>query len=269
MNQQAQGYIHPEAQIGENVTISPFCYIDKDVVIGDGTWIGPNATIFEGARIGKDCKIFPGAVIAGIPQDLKFQGEQTTAIIGDRTTIREYVTVNRGTAYAGTTSVGSDCLLMAYVHIAHDCSIGDRVILANNVNLAGHVEIEDWAILEGLVAVQQFIKIGAHAFVAGGSLVRKNVPPYVKAAREPLSYAGVNTIGLKRREFSQDQINHIIDIYRILYVKGYNTTHAINLIEETIENTPERNNILSFIKNADPGIMKGFRQVNGSKVNES
>ena len=268
MNQQAQGYIHPEAQIGANVTISPFCYIDKNVVIGEGTWIGPNVTIFEGARIGADCKIFPGAVISAIPQDLKFDGETTTAEIGDRTTIREYVTINRGTTYAGTTKVGSDCLLMAYVHVAHDCIIGDRVILANNVNLAGHVEIEDWAILEGLVAVQQFIRIGAHAFIAGGSLVRKNVPPYVKAAREPLSYAGVNTIGLKRRSFSQNQINHITDIYRILYVKGYNTTHAINLIQETIEDSPEKTNILSFIKNADPGIMKGFRHVNGSKVNE-
>ena len=268
MNQNALGHIHPEAKIGENVTISPFCYIDKDVEIGDGTWIGPNVTIFEGARIGKDCKIFPGAVIAGIPQELKFRGEESLAIVGDRTTIREYVTINRGTAYAHKTQVGSDCLLMAYVHVAHDCKIGDHVILANNVNLAGHVEIEDWAILEGLVAVQQFIKIGAHAFVAGGSLVRKHVPPYVKAAREPLSYAGINTVGLKRRKFTQEQINHISDIYRILYVKGYNTSHAIKLIEEDIIESIERDNVLTFIENAEPGIMKGFRQVNGSKVNE-
>lgn len=260
--------VHPNAQIGKDVAIGPFTYIDKDVVIGDGTWIGPNVTIFEGARIGKNCRIFPGAVIAGIPQDLKFKGEVTTAEIGDNTTIREYVTVNRGTAYAGRTVVGSNCLLMAYVHVAHDCIIGDHVILANNVNLAGHVEIEDWAILEGLVAVQQFIRIGMHAFIAGGSLVRKNVPPYVKAAREPLSYAGVNTIGLKRRSFSNDQIQHIQEIYRILFVKGYNTTRALKVIEDKVKATPERNNILTFIRNADPGIMKGFRHLNGNRIDD-
>ncbi len=260
--------VHPDAQIGQDVTIGPFSYIEEDVVIGDGTWLGPNVTIFNGARIGKNCRIFPGAVISGIPQDLKFRGEQSVAVIGDNTTIREYVTVNRGTAYAKRTVVGSNCLLMAYVHVAHDCVIGDRVILANNVNLAGHVEIEDWAILEGLVAVQQFIRIGMHAFIAGGSLVRKNVPPYVKAAREPLSYAGVNTIGLKRRNFSMDQIQHIQEIYRILFVKGYNTSRALKLIEDKVKSTPERNNILSFIRSADPGIMKGFRHLNGNKLNE-
>ena len=269
MNSNNSTYIvHPDAQIGKNVTIGPFSYIEKDVVIGDGTWIGPNVTIFDGARIGKNCRIFPGAVISGIPQDLKFQGEYSTAEIGDHTTIREYVTVNRGTAFADRTVIGSHCLLMAYVHVAHDCIIGDWVILANNVNLAGHVEIEDWTILEGLVAVQQFIKIGMHAFVAGGSLVRKNVPPYVKAAREPLSYAGVNTIGLKRRQFSNDQIQHIQDIYRILFVKGYNTSHALKLIENEVEATPERDTILSFIRDADPGIMKGFRHLNGNQVDE-
>lgn len=260
--------VHPDAQIGKNVTIGPFTYIDKDVVIGDGTWIGPNVTIFEGARIGKNCRIFPGAVISGIPQDLKFKGEVTTAEVGDNTTIREYVTINRGTAYADKTVVGSNCLLMAYVHVAHDCVIGDHVILANNVNLAGHVEIEDWAILEGLVAVQQFIRIGMHAFIAGGSLVRKNVPPYVKAAREPLSYAGVNTIGLKRRKFTADQIQHIQEIYRILFVKGYNTTRALKVIEDKVASSPERNTIVSFIRNADPGIMRGFRHLNGNRLDE-
>ena len=260
-------YVHPEAVIGENVTIGPFSYIDKDVVIGDDTWLGPNVTIFSGARIGKNCQIFPGAVISGIPQDLKFKGEDTTAVIGDNTTIREYVTINRGTAYAGKTIVGKNCLLMAYVHIAHDCVLGDNVILANNVNLAGHVEIEDWAILEGLVAVQQFINIGMHSFIAGGSLVRKNVPPYVKAAREPLSYAGVNTVGLRRRKFTTEQIEHIQEIYRILFVKGYNTTHAIQIIEDSLSATPERANILNFIRAADPGIMRGLRHINGS-INE-
>jgi UDP-N-acetylglucosamine acyltransferase len=267
-NSNSLSVVHPDAKIGKNVTISPFCYIDKDVTIGDGTWIGPNVTIFEGARIGKNCRIFPGAVISGIPQDLKFDGEKTTAEVGDFTTIREYVTINRGTRYADKTVVGSHCLLMAYVHVAHDCILGDHVILANNVNLAGHVQIEDWAILEGLVAVQQFTKIGMHSFIAGGSLVRKHVPPYVKAAREPLSYAGVNSIGLRRRQFTTEQITHIQEIYRILFVKGYNTTHALEIIEGSMEKTPERENILAFIRDADPGIMKGFQAINGSNVDE-
>lgn len=262
-------YIHPDAVIGKGVTISPFCYIDEDVVIGDGTWLGPNVTIFAGGRIGKDCKIFPGAVIAGIPQDLKFQGERTTAEIGDRTTIREYVTVNRGTSYANKTVVGSDCLLMAYVHVAHDCILGDYVILANNVNLAGHVTIEDHAILEGLVAVQQFTKIGAHSFVAGGSLVRKSVPPFVKAAREPLSYAGINAIGLKRRSFTQEEINHIQDIYRILYVKGDNISKAVELIDKSISTSAQKDQILAFIRSAEDGIIRGFQHINGKQVNES
>lgn len=267
-NSNLNSFVHADAQIGENVHISPFCYIDRNVKIGDGTWLGPNVTVFEGARIGKDCKIFPGAVIAGIPQDLKFKGEPTTAEIGDNTTIREYVTINRGTTYAKRTAVGSNCLLMAYVHVAHDCIIGDRVILANNVNLAGHVEIEDWAILEGLVAVQQFIKIGQHSFVAGGSLVRKHVPPYVKAAREPLSYAGVNSIGLRRRNFSPQQIADIQETYRILFVKGYGISHALNLIEDSLAMTEEREHILSFIRDAEPGIMRGFQHLNGNRIDE-
>lgn len=265
----ALSVIHPDAKIGQNVQIGPFCYIDRDVVIGDNTWIGAHVTIFDGARIGNNCKIFPGAVISAIPQDLKFKGEQTTAEIGEFTTIREYVTVNRGTAYANKTVVGSYCLLMAYVHVAHDCILGDHVILANNVNLAGHVEIEDWAILEGLVAVQQFIHIGAHSFVAGGSLVRKHVPPYVKAAREPLSYAGVNVIGLQRRGFTPEQINHIQDIYRILFVKGYKVSNALEVIKQQVPPSGERDRIMAFVEQAvanEVGIMKGFRQINGSRV---
>lgn len=270
MKDQTQiAYIHPEAKIGKDVTIGPFSYIEEDVEIGDGSWIGPNVTIFNGARIGKNVKIFPGAVIAGIPQDLKFKGEYSTAEIGDNTTIREYVTVNRGTAYADKTVVGKNCLLMAYVHVAHDCILGNHVILANNVNLAGHVMIEDWAIIEGQVGVQQFCKIGKHSFIAGGSLVRKNVPPYVKAAREPLSYAGINYIGLQRRNFTSEQIQQIRDIYRILFVKGYNTTKAIELIEGEVPASQERENILHFIREADLVIMRGFRQINGSDVNES
>ncbi|MFB6258712.1 MAG: acyl-ACP--UDP-N-acetylglucosamine O-acyltransferase, partial [Flavobacteriales bacterium] len=214
--------VHPEAKIGEDVRIEPFATVMEDVEIGDGTWIGPNATIMSGARIGKNCEIYPGAVVSAIPQDLKFEGEYTTTEVGDRTIIRECVTVNRGTKDRYKTEIGSDCLLMAYVHVAHDCSIGNYCIIANAVNLAGHIVLEDWVVLEGLVAVQQFLRIGAHAFVAGASLVRKNVPPFVKAAREPLSYTGVNRIGLKRRGFSDETIATIEQIYRLLYVQNSN-----------------------------------------------
>ncbi len=263
-----QSIVHPEAQIGENVTIGPFSYIDRDVVIGANSWIGPHVTIFEGARIGQNVQIHPGAVISGIPQDLKFKGEITTAEIGDNSIVREYVTVNRGTSFAKKTVVGKNCLLMAYVHVAHDCILGDQVILANNVNLAGHVEVEDWAILEGQVGVQQFTRIGQHSFIAGGSLVRKSVPPYVRAAREPLCYVGVNKIGLERRNFSLAQINQIHDIYRILFVKGYNMKNALEVVEESIESSTEKDNILEFIRGAESGILRGFNQLNGSELYE-
>ena len=270
MNMNTLWSIHPDAQIGEQVSIGPFSFIDKNVTIGEGTWIGPNVTIFEGARIGKHCKIFPGAVVSGIPQDLKFRGEETTAEIGDYSTLREYVTVNRGTAAAGKTVVGKNCLIMAYVHIAHDCILGDHIILANNVNLAGHVEIEDDAILEGLAAVQQFLRIGTHSFIAGGSMVRKSVPPFVKAAREPSSYAGVNSIGLQRRGFSPEQITAIQDVYRVLYVQGNSVSKALEIIEQDLPFSLERDQIVSFVRKADAlGIMKGFQRINGSKINEN
>lgn len=251
--------IHPEAKIGNNVSIGSFTSIDKDVEIGDGCWIGPNVTILRGTRIGENCKIYPGAVIGGLPQDLKYEGEYTLVEIGNNTTIRECVTINRATKYAWKTTVGDNCLLMAYVHVAHDCQLGNNVILANNVNLAGHVEIDDFAILEGMVAVQQFTKIGAHSFVAGASLVRKSVPPFVKAAREPLSYVGINSIGLKRRGYSDAQIRNIQDIYRILFVKGMNMTKALQEVESTLDITPQREQILEFIRQADRGIMRGFQ----------
>jgi len=251
-------YIHPEAKIGANVTIEPFSTIYKDVVIGDGTWIGPNVTIMDGARIGKNCKIFPGAVISAVPQDLKFSGEQTTAEIGDNTTIRECVTFNRGTSDKAKTSLGSNCLLMAYVHVAHDCIIGNNVILANSVNLAGHVEIEDHVILEGYVGVSQFVHIGAHSFVSGQTGVRKNVPPFVKAAREPLSYIGVNSVGLRRRGFSDAIIHEIEDMYRTIYVKGYNVTNAINIVEQEAPASREKDLIIKFIRGSVNGIMRGI-----------
>ncbi|MEQ8623517.1 MAG: acyl-ACP--UDP-N-acetylglucosamine O-acyltransferase [Vicingaceae bacterium] len=252
-----RAYVHPNAKIGKNVTIEPFAYISEDVEIGDGTWVGPNATIMDGARIGKNCKIFPGAVISAIPQDLKFKGEKTTAEIGDNTTIRECVTVNRGTSDRQKTIVGNNCLLMAYVHIAHDVFVGNHVILANTANIAGHVTIEDHVILEGVVAVQQFVKIGEHSFIAGGSLVRKNVPPFVKAAREPLTYAGINAIGLRRRGYDTAVISQIEDIYRHIFVHGTNVSKSIEEIKASIPESAEKTQILNFIESSDKGIIRG------------
>lgn len=251
-------YIHPDAKIGANVKVEPFSTIYENVEIGDGTWIGPNVTIFPGARIGKNCRIFPGAVVSAIPQDLKFSGEETTLEIGDNTTIRECVTLNRGTTDKMKTAIGSNCLLMAYVHVAHDCIIGNNVIIANSVNLAGHVTIEDYAILEGLVAVQQFVTIGAHTFITGGSLVRKNVPPFTKAAREPLQYIGINSIGMRRRGFSNERVLEIEDIYRTLYIKGHNVSNALVIIEQEAPASAEKEQILNFIRESKDGIMRGL-----------
>jgi len=251
-------YIHPEAKIGANVKIEPFSSIYENTGIGEGTWIGPNVTIFPGARIGKNCRIFPGAVISAIPQDLKFQGEETTAEIGDNTTIRECVTVNRGTVDKMKTAIGSNCLLMAYVHVAHDCIIGNNVIIANSVNLAGHIEIEDWVIIEGMAAVQQFVRIGAHAFITGASLVRKNVPPFTKAAREPLQYIGVNSVGMRRRGYSNEAILQVEDIYRTLFVKGHNVSNALAIIEQEVTSSIEKDQILTFIRESKDGIIRGI-----------
>jgi len=250
-------YIHPDAKIGKDVTVEPFATIGKGVEIGDGTWIGPNVVIMEGAKIGKNCKIFPGAVIAAIPQDLKFKGEASIVEIGDNVIIREFVTINRGTLDKHKTSVGDNSLLMAYVHVAHDCVLGKNCILANNVALAGHVEIEDHVVLEGLVAVQQFVRLGAHAFIGGASLIRKNVPPYVKAAREPLSYAGINSIGLRRRGFSNETILNIEDIYRIIYVRSNNISQALNAVELEIPASDEKQHIIKFIRESTKGIIRG------------
>jgi UDP-N-acetylglucosamine acyltransferase len=247
--------------VAPNVVIEPFVTIDKNVVIEEGTWIGSNVTIMEGARIGKNCRIFPGAVISAVPQDLKFAGEDTIVKIGNNTTIREYVTINRGTRASYETVIGDNTLLMAYVHIAHDCVIGNNVILANAANLAGHITIDDWAIVGGMVAIHQFVRIGAHCMVSGGSLVRKDVPPFTKAAREPLSYVGVNSIGLRRRGYTAEQITNMQDIYRIIYLRGYNVSQAVEIIEADVPATPERDEILSFITNSSRGIMKGYSKL--------
>ena len=249
--------INPGAKIGANVEIGPFTTIDDNVEIGDGCRIGSNVTIFSGARIGKNVTIFPGAVISAIPQDLKFRGEDTQASIGDNTVLRECVTVNRGTAAKGRTVVGSNCLIMAYSHVAHDCIVGNNVIISNATQLAGEVEVDDFAVIGGGSLVHQFCHIGAHVMLQGGALVNKDIPPYVKAAREPISYTGINTIGLHRRGFSSEAIARIQDIYRILYASGLNVTEAIARIEAEMEPTAERDFILSFIRNSQRGIIRG------------
>jgi len=263
--------IHPDAKIGQNVTIGPFTVIEEDVVIGDNCWIGNNVTILNGARIGDKCSIFPGAVVSAIPQDLKYKGEKTTLQIGNNVIIRECCTLNRGTSAANTTVIGDNCLLMAYVHVAHDCLIADNCILANNVTLAGHIEIEEYARLGGMVAVHQFVRIGEHTMVGGGSLVRKDVPPFVMAAREPLSYAGINSVGLRRAKFTPEEMHHIEDIYRVLFVRGLSTRKALSIIEDEIMPSVHRTRILEFVRGAKRGLMKGFRAMNGSsnKISQS
>jgi UDP-N-acetylglucosamine acyltransferase len=258
MSRFPQANVHPEAIIGENVIIEPFATVNKNVVIGDGTWVGPYVTIMEGARIGKNCKIFPGAVISAIPQDLKFKGEETTTEIGDNTTIRECVTLNRGTVDKYKTVIGANCLLMAYVHVGHDCLIGNNCILGNVVQLAGHVLIDDFVIFGGSCAVQQFSKIGSHAYIGGGSLVRKDVPPFTKAAREPLSYAGINTVGLRRRGFTSEKITEIQEIYRYIFLRGLNNSKALEMVEKEVAASTERDYITEFIRTSEQGIIKGY-----------
>jgi UDP-N-acetylglucosamine acyltransferase len=258
MSQYPLANVHPEARIGKNVVIEPFATVQKDVVIDDGSWIGPGAVIWDGSRIGKNVKVYPGASVSSIPQDLKFAGEQTETIIGDNTVIREYVTISRGTTDKMKTAIGKNCLLMAYVHVAHDCIIGNNCILVNTVQVAGHVTIDDWAIIGGASALHQFVKVGAHVMVSGGSLVRKDIPPFTKAAREPLTYAGINTVGLKRRGFSTEKINEIQEIYRYIFMRGLNNSKAIEMIEAELPVSNERELILNFVKESERGIMKGY-----------
>lgn len=254
-------YIHPDARIAADVEIGPFTTIDKGVEIGPGTKIGSNVTILEGARIGSNVTIFPGAVVSAIPQDLKFRGEETTAVIGDRTVLRECVTVNRGTSAKGTTIVGSDCLIMAYSHVAHDCRIGNHVIISNASQLAGEVEVDDYAIIGGGSLIHQFCHIGSYIMLQGGALVNKDIPPFVRAAREPISFTGINTIGLRRRGFSAEVIENIQNIYRIVYSSGLNIEDALSKIEDSIPVSAERDMIVDFIRKADRGIIRGYSGV--------
>lgn len=255
---QPLAYIHPAAKIAPSVVIDPFVTIEQNVEIGEGTRIGSNVTIMEGARIGKNCTIFPGAVISGIPQDLKFRGEDTLAIIGDNTTIRECVTVNRGTAAKGKTVVGSNCLIMAYSHVAHDCVIGDNVIISNATQIAGEVVVDNFAVIGGGTLIHQFCHIGPHVMIQGGALVNKDIPPYVKAAREPIAYAGVNSIGLRRRGFTSEVIRDIQEIYRYLYLSRLNNTDAVERIEAELPATKERDEIILFVRNSKRGIIRGY-----------
>jgi len=247
-----------KAKIGKNVTISPFATIFEDVEIGDNTFIHPNALIYPNTIIGHDCKIFPSAVIGIINQDLKYKGEKSNTVIGNNTIIREFATIHKGTSDRMTTKIGNDCLIMCYTHIGHDCLIGNNVIIANNGSLAGHITVEDFVIVEGVVAAQQFITLGAHSFVAGASLVRKSVPPYIRVAREPLQFIGVNTIGLLRRGFDKEIIKQIEDIYRIIFVRGHNISNALDIVETEMPETPIRTEILNFIRSQKDGIVKGI-----------
>ena len=258
MNISPLASVHPKSSLHDRVIIEPFAHIHEDVVIGEGTKIHSNAVLYPGTRIGKNCEVFPGAVIGVIPQDLKFGGEYTLVEIGDHTVIRECVTIHRGTNDKLSTKIGSHCLLMTYVHVAHDCTIGNHVILASYTGLSGHVQIDDYAILEGKVAAQQFTHIGKHTFIGGASLIRKNIPPYVKAAREPLTFAGVNSVGLRRRGYSDDTIREIEDLYRILYIQNSNISKGIEAIKSQIPDSEIRTEILNFISSSDKGVILGM-----------
>ncbi len=249
-------FVHPNAVLGKDVIVEPFSYVADNVEIGDGTWIGPNATVMWGARIGKKCRIFPTAVLSAIPQDLKFRGEETVTVIGDNTTIREGATVNRGTASAGITKIGNNCLLMAYSHVGHDCFVGNNVIIGNTTGLAGEVKVDDFAILSGGTLVHQFARIGAHVFIGGGGKVRIDVPPFVLADREPLSYMGLNVVGLQRRGFEKERIDEIHNIYRAVYQKGMNFSQALDYVEKEFKPSPDRDSIIDFFRKSERGVIR-------------
>ena len=255
-------HVHPNANISSNVTIEPFAVIHDEVTIGEGSHIMSHAVIMSGTTVGKSCVVFPGAVLGAIPQDLKFVGEKTTVEIGDHTTIRECVTINRGTKEKWKTVVGSHCLLMAYTHIAHDCILGDHVILANAVQLAGHVEVGDHAIIGGLSGAQQFSRIGAHTYIAGNAVIRKDIPPYIKSAREPMSYAGVNVVGLTRSGFTKEKIQEISDIYHVLFLDKNTTSVALENIEKSFPPSAERDAILQFVRSSKSGIIRRPSKIN-------
>ena len=247
-------FIHPSVSIGKNTYIHPLAYIEKNVEIGENSWIGPHVAIFSGTPIGNEIKIFPGAVIGADPQDFKYDGKETKVYIGDGTSIREHATIHRATTHH--TIVGKNTMIMAYAHVAHDAQIGDNCVLANQVSVAGHVKIENDVVLEGMSAIQQFIHIGEHAFIAGGSLVRKNIPPYIKTAREPLVFMGINTVGMKRKGMHTQDIQHITDIYRLIFIHNTNIKNGINQIKKQYPDSPFAKKIITFIENSPKGIVK-------------
>lgn len=252
-------YIHPDAVLEGNVTVEPFAYIAGNVIIGDGTWVGPNSSIMDGARIGKNCRIFPSSVISAIPQDMKFIGEETTAEIGDNTVIREGATVNRGTAASGKTVIGNNCLIMINSHVGHDCFIGNHCILGNGTGLAGEVKVDDWAIISAGTLVHQFSRIGGHVMIGGGSKVRVDVPPFIKADRDPLKYLGLNIVGLTRRGFEKERIDMIHNIYRVLYQNGLNISQALDFIEKEFVTSSDKEYIIEFIRKSERGIIRAPR----------
>lgn len=250
-------FVHPEAKLGDNIIVEPFAYVDRGTFIDDGTRIMAHSTVLDGSRIGKNCTIFPHATISGIPQDLKFVGEHSTAEIGDNTTVRECATINRGTASRGSTVVGKNCLIMAYSHVAHDCILRNNVIIGNASQLAGEVEIDDYAILSGGTLVHQFSRIGAHTMIQGGSKISKDIPPFIMVGREPIVYVGLNVVGLRRRGYNSEKINSIQEIYRYLYQSGHNVSQALERINNDIPDSEEKEEILEFIQSSSRGIIRG------------
>ncbi|MBD3290555.1 acyl-ACP--UDP-N-acetylglucosamine O-acyltransferase [candidate division KSB1 bacterium] len=252
----ATAIVNKKAELAEDVEVGPFTIIEEDVTINSGTIIASNVLISDGARIGKNCKIFNGAVLSTAPQDLKYKGEKTTLEVGDNTIIREFCTLNRGTDDKYKTEIGSDCLLMAYVHVAHDCFLGNKVVLANAVNLAGHIVIEEFASVGGMDPIHQFVRIGQHSFIGGGLRVDKDVPPYILAAGEPLTFAGLNIVGLTRRGFAKETLTQLKKTYKIVYRSKLNVSQAITRIKEDVDLLPEVKNVIEFIEKSQRGIIK-------------
>lgn len=249
-----QAIVHPEAVLGEGVRVGPWTLIGPEVRIGAGTVIGPSVLIEGATTVGKDCQIHKGAVLGSVPQDLKFEGEETRLIVGDRTVIREYATLNRGTSAAGKTAVGDDCLLMAYTHVAHDCIVGNQVICSNAVNMAGHVEIDDWAIVGGLSAIHQFVRIGAHAFVGGASRISQDVAPYCRVAGNPPKLYGLNSVGLERREFTAEIRSAIKQAYKTVFQSNLNVSQGVAKAREEADLPAEVVRFLDFISSSERGV---------------
>ncbi len=249
--------VDPSAELDPGVTVGPWALIGPNVRIGKGTVIGPGALVDRNTKLGRECEIHKGAVLGTDPQDLKFQGEDTVLQVGDRTIIREYATLNRGTSASGKTTVGDDCLLMAYTHVAHDCVLGNHVILSNAVNMAGHVELEDWVIVGGVTPIHQFVRVGAHAFVGGGSRISQDVPPFCRVAGSPPKLYGLNSVGLERRGFTSETRALLKKTYRILFQSNLNVSQGIARAREEIDPVAEVDHFLTFIENSERGITIG------------